>query len=57
MDLQRIVAFVVFSFSLLMLWEAWQQYNNPTVPVAPAAQTTGQQTAAANPALPTPGEA
>lgn len=29
MDIQRIVAFVVFSFSLLLLWEAWQDYNRP----------------------------
>ncbi len=53
MDLQRIIAFVVFSFSLLMLWEAWQKHNNPTAPVA---QTAGQQTTASNPALPTPGQ-
>jgi YidC/Oxa1 family membrane protein insertase len=53
MDLQRIVAFVVFSFSLLMLWEAWQQYNNPA---APAVQVSGQQVSQANPVLPTPGQ-
>jgi YidC/Oxa1 family membrane protein insertase len=52
MDLQRIIAFVVFSFSLLMLWEAWQDYNNPKPAVVE--QATGQQ--AANPALPTPGQ-
>jgi YidC/Oxa1 family membrane protein insertase len=33
MDTQRLIAFVVFSFSLLMLWQAWQDYNQPkTVP-------------------------
>lgn len=53
MDLQRIVAFVVFSFSLLMLWNAWQDYSHPKP--AAVAQTAGQQ--AGNPALPTPGQA
>lgn len=53
MDLQRIVAFVVFSFSLLMLWNAWQDYNHPKPAVT--AQAPGQP--AANPALPTPGQA
>mgnify|MGYP001041464905 FL=1 len=51
MDLQRIVAFVVFSFSLLMLWQAWQDYNQPKPAVVAAAP--GQ---AASPALPTPGQ-
>ena len=52
MDLQRIIAFVVFSLSLLMLWEAWQDYNNPKPAVT--AQAPGQP--AANPGLPTPGQ-
>ncbi|MBI5330381.1 MAG: membrane protein insertase YidC [Betaproteobacteria bacterium] len=43
MDTQRIIAFIVFSFSLLLLWENWQAYNNPQPVVAakpgqPAAQ-------------------
>jgi YidC/Oxa1 family membrane protein insertase len=29
MDTQRIIAFIVFSFSILLLWDAWQEYNNP----------------------------
>jgi len=29
MDFQRTVAFVVFSLSLLLLWEAWQDHTNP----------------------------
>lgn len=37
MDTQRLLAFVVFSFSLLMLWESWQEYSNPKPsPVATA---------------------
>ncbi len=36
MDNQRLILFIVFSFSLLLLWEAWQDKNAP----APAAPTT-----------------
>ncbi|MGC2518140.1 MAG: membrane protein insertase YidC [Burkholderiales bacterium] len=36
MDIQRLILFVVFSFSLLMLWEAWQKEHRPQVPVATA---------------------
>ena len=43
MDTRRLILFVIFSFSILMLWDAWQQKNNPvlepqaTVQTAPAA--------------------
>src|SRR4249920_206083 len=36
MDTQRLILFVVFSFSLLLLWEAWQKETKP----APANPTT-----------------
>jgi len=52
MDLQRIVAFVVFSFSLLMLWNAWQDYNQPK----PATAVNGAAQPVAGPVLPTPGQ-
>ncbi len=29
MDTQRIIALIVFSFSSLLLWEAWQKHNQP----------------------------
>ena len=29
MDIQRLIAFVVFSFSALLLWDAWQKHNAP----------------------------
>jgi YidC/Oxa1 family membrane protein insertase len=35
MDTQRLILFFVFSFSLLLLWEAWQKENRP--PVQPVA--------------------
>jgi YidC/Oxa1 family membrane protein insertase len=33
MDTRRLVLFVIFSFSIMMLWDAWQQKNRPAVPV------------------------
>src|SRR5499427_8314683 len=38
MDTQRLILFVVFSFSLLLLWEAWQKETKPSVATAPATQ-------------------
>ena len=39
MDTQRLILFFVFSFSLLLLWEAWQKELRPPVPATPATQT------------------
>ncbi|TMG78711.1 MAG: membrane protein insertase YidC, partial [Betaproteobacteria bacterium] len=36
MDTQRLILFLVFSFSLLLLWDAWQKEIRP--PAAPATQ-------------------
>lgn len=38
MDFQRLILFVVFSLSLLMLWEAWQKDQRPPTP-APQTRT------------------
>ncbi|MCP5267607.1 MAG: membrane protein insertase YidC [Zoogloeaceae bacterium] len=46
MDNRRLILLLVFSFSLVMLWDAWQKYNQPK-PVAPTV-------AAANVATPQP---
>jgi YidC/Oxa1 family membrane protein insertase len=32
MDTQRLIALVVFSFSALLLWDAWQKHNAPKIP-------------------------
>ncbi len=37
MDIQRLIAFVVFSFSALLLWDAWQKHNAPKAPPAAVA--------------------
>jgi YidC/Oxa1 family membrane protein insertase len=36
MDTQRLIALVVFSFSALLLWDAWQKHNAPKLPPAPS---------------------
>ncbi len=42
MDIQRLIAFVVFSFSALLLWDAWQKHNAPKAPLVQAGkQGTG----------------
>ena len=38
MDTQRLILLVIFSFSLLMLWEAWEKHNRPKPPATPAVQ-------------------
>jgi len=50
MDNQRLILFIVFSFSLLLLWEAWQGQHAP----APIAPTT---TSAPATSAPTPSQA
>jgi YidC/Oxa1 family membrane protein insertase len=37
MDTQRLILLVIFSFSLLMLWEAWEKEKRPKPPPAPPA--------------------
>ena len=39
MDTQRLILFVIFSFSALFLWEAWQKEHRPPVPVTTTAKT------------------
>ena len=43
MDNRRLILLLVFTFSLVMLWDAWQQYNNPKLPppLTTAAQADG----------------
>lgn len=44
MDTRRLILLVVFSFSLLMLWDAWLQKTRPPVPPQEAATSAvGQQ--------------
>ena len=41
MDLQRLFLFLIFSFSLLLIWDGWQRYQHPDIQQsAPAAMET-----------------
>ncbi len=46
MDTQRLILFFIFSFSLLLLWDAWQKEQRPKPAAAPAEQSA--------PGVPTP---
>ena len=53
MDTQRLILFIIFSFSVLMLWEAWQrEHRPPPVPQENAASQGGK--AATPPGVPVP---
>lgn len=50
MDTQRLILFVIFSFSALMLWDAWQRDQRP----APAPQAQAQKQGVPAPAATAP---
>ena len=51
MDTQRLILFFIFSFSLLLLWDAWEKEGRPKPPPAPpAAQGPAGVPAPAKPA-------
>jgi YidC/Oxa1 family membrane protein insertase len=49
MDTQRLILFIVFSFSILMLWDAWQKEQHP----APAGQIAYEKPGVAQTPAPT----
>ena len=52
MDIQRLILLFIFSFSLLMLWEAWERHQRPPKPKpAPAAAEQGVPAPAPVPGL------
>ena len=58
MDTQRLILWLIFSFSAVMLWQAWEREHNPPpvstlAPAAPGQATTAQPGAPA-PGIPTP---
>jgi YidC/Oxa1 family membrane protein insertase len=52
MDTQRLILFVIFSFSALFLWEAWQKEHRPPVPVLTSQSATKGATDASVPTSP-----
>jgi YidC/Oxa1 family membrane protein insertase len=55
MDTQRLILLFIFSFSLLMLWEAWEKENRPKPPAAAPAAQKGVPAPATAPAAPSTG--
>jgi len=52
MDTQRLILFFIFSFSLLLLWDAWEKQSRPKPVPAPATQTVPAVPIPAKPAAP-----
>lgn len=57
MDIRRTILWMIFSFSLLLLWNNWQEYNGKpslfaTTPVAEEQANTSTTTAAADTTVP-----
>jgi YidC/Oxa1 family membrane protein insertase len=52
MDNRRLILIFVFFFSLVMLWDAWQAYNNPKLVTPPA--TAESPSVASVPVVPVP---
>lgn len=52
MDTQRLILFVIFSFSLLMLYDAWQRENRPAQPASQPAAPSAVPTPSPRPAAP-----
>ena len=42
MDFQRLFLFVIFSFSLMMVWDGWQRYQHPQTPSGMEKSTQSQ---------------
>ena len=49
MDTQRLILFVIFSFSALFLWEAWQREHRPVPPPTTAAKSATDLSVPATP--------
>lgn len=55
MDIQRLILFFVFSFSLLMLWTEWEKTQRPKpAPVSSAAQRSAEVKAVPSGVIPSP---
>lgn len=52
MDQRRLILFLVFAFSIVMLWEGWVKHNQPAP--APTAASAGAASPAADASVPTP---
>ena len=53
MDTQRLIALIVFSFSALLLWDAWQKHSAPRLPHATATTIPSSPSSATPPSAST----
>ena len=49
MDTKRLILFVIFSFSILMLWDSWQRQHTPASPESAQHADTSVPSAAREP--------
>ncbi|HPN01113.1 MAG TPA: membrane protein insertase YidC, partial [Methylotenera sp.] len=49
MDTKRLILFIIFSMSILMLWDAWQRQNLPEPVAQQAGKTSDNSVAVPNP--------
>jgi YidC/Oxa1 family membrane protein insertase len=52
MDMRRLFLFLIFSFSLAILWSEWKHQNQPSVSAASVATTSGSSVPSATPPVP-----
>ena len=57
MDTQRLILFVIFSFSALFLWEAWQREHRPPPPPVTQSAPRSSAESPVPTATPVPGAA
>lgn len=50
MDPKRLILFVIFSFSIMMLWESWQSSHKPQEAVGQAQEVAGSASSVPQPA-------
>jgi YidC/Oxa1 family membrane protein insertase len=55
MDTQRLIALIVFSFTSLLLWDAWQKHTAPKIPTPTVASATPSTVPSPSTPLATPG--
>ena len=56
MDTQRLILFIIFSFSALFLWEAWQREHRPPLPPPTTAAKPAATADLPVPSAPAPGQ-
>ncbi len=56
MDLQRVFLFLIFAFSLMLVWDGWQRYQHPEQKIQQGAATNQEVPKPLAPVAPGPGQ-